>query len=122
MQKLRTWGPVRLHRRVKACAAAPCPPPPSRCIADPPSSTQLLPSHRPHPQSLGPDDDRLANSSNGSLIAVSYEARAAGVKRNMRGGEARALCTDLQLVQVPTAHGRRVMGCLAALRITVDFE
>jgi hypothetical protein len=152
-------------------------------------------------KSLGPDDDRLLCNSNGSLIAVSYEARAAGkgrlagkqhcascgpnssafrvrycmlslvqliharwpklaippstprrrlsprltphlihegepasrrqlsalsphilrqpaagcglhtvlcagVKRNMRGDAARALCPELQLVQVPTAHGK----------------
>lgn len=30
----------------------------------------------------------------------SYEARAQGVKRNMRGNEARAACPDIQLVQV----------------------
>lgn len=57
-------------------------------------------------KTLSPDDDRLLHSSNGSLIAVSYEARAFGVKRNMRGGEARTLCPELQLVQVPTAHGK----------------
>ncbi len=46
------------------------------------------------------------NDSNGSLIAVNYLARVAGVKRNHRGNEARALCPDLQLVQVPTKHGK----------------
>lgn len=44
--------------------------------------------------------------SNGSLIAVSYEARAQGVKRNMRGAEAKTVCPDLVLVQVPTDHGK----------------
>ncbi|KAL4428594.1 hypothetical protein ABPG77_008906 [Micractinium sp. CCAP 211/92] len=53
-----------------------------------------------------PDENRVMNDSNGSLIAVSYEARAQGVKRNMRGNEARAACPDIQLVQVPTAHGK----------------
>ncbi len=85
-----------------------------------------------------PDHDRLVNDSNGSLIAVSYEARASGVKRcvfrinltsallqcrddtpavrvrkqgehcrrNMRGDDARAACPELQIVQVPTAHGK----------------
>lgn len=38
-------------------------------------------------KSYGPLDNRLMNS--GSLIAVSYEARARGVKRSMRGGEAK---------------------------------
>jgi DNA polymerase eta len=46
------------------------------------------------------------NDSNGSLIAVNYLARAAGVKRNHRGNDARALCPNLQLVQVPTKHGK----------------
>lgn len=53
-----------------------------------------------------PDESRHMNDSNGSLIAVSYEARAFGVKRNMRGDEARKLCPELQIVQVPTAHGK----------------
>lgn len=57
-------------------------------------------------KSLSPEDDRLMNSSNGSLIAVNYAARAEGVKRNLRGDEARKLCPDLQLVQVPTKHGK----------------
>ena len=30
---------------------------------------------------LRPDEERIFNSSNGSLIAVGYEARAKGVKR-----------------------------------------
>lgn len=57
-------------------------------------------------KSLSPEDDRLMNSSNGSLIAVNYAARAEGVKRNLRGDEARKLCPALQLVQVPTKHGK----------------
>lgn len=56
-----------------------------------------------------PDGDRRDNRSNGSLIAVSYEARAHGVKRNMRGAQARELCPALQLVQVPTAFGKSDM-------------
>ncbi|KAK9812531.1 hypothetical protein WJX73_006603 [Symbiochloris irregularis] len=58
-------------------------------------------------KSYKPEDDRVFNSSNGSLIAVSYEARAAGVKRGaMRGDEARKVCPELQLVQVPTANAK----------------
>jgi hypothetical protein len=57
-------------------------------------------------ETVKPEDDRRVNESNGSLIAVSYEARRKGVKRVMRGDEARAACPDLQLVQVPTAHGK----------------
>ncbi len=49
---------------------------------------------------MPPEADRVFNSSNGSLIAVSYEARAQGVKRGMRGDEARKACREVQLVQV----------------------
>ncbi|KAL4860199.1 DNA polymerase eta [Chlorella vulgaris] len=74
-----------------------------------------------------PAEDRVMNDSNGSLIAVSYEARAAGVKRNMRGDAAREVCPEIQLV--PTAHGkadltlyrsdgRKVLGILARLAKT----
>jgi len=38
-------------------------------------------------KSYAAEDNRIVNS--GSLIAVSYEARARGVKRNMRGAEAK---------------------------------
>ena len=55
---------------------------------------------------LRPEDNRRVDDGNGSLIAVSYEARALGVKRGMRGHEARALAPDLLIVQVPTSHGK----------------
>jgi nucleotidyltransferase/DNA polymerase involved in DNA repair len=52
-------------------------------------------------------DERIFNDSNGSIIAISYgEARKLGCKRGMRGGEARKLCPNLQLVQVPTLNGK----------------
>jgi DNA polymerase eta len=58
-------------------------------------------------KSFSERDDRIFNDSNGSIIAVSYgEARRSGVKRQMRGSEARALCPSLQLVQVPTSNGK----------------
>lgn len=69
--------------------------------------------------------DRTMNDSNGSIIALNYgAARKAGVKRNMRGHEARKLCPSLQLVQVPVSngkadltnyrhHGQRVLSVLA---------
>jgi hypothetical protein len=38
-------------------------------------------------KSLAPSDNRF-NKENGSIIAVSYEARAKGVTRSMRGDEA----------------------------------
>ncbi|XP_076046496.1 DNA polymerase eta-like [Oratosquilla oratoria] len=42
----------------------------------------------------------------GGIIAVNYEARAFGVKRGMRGDEARAKCPEIQLVQVPVNRGK----------------
>ncbi|RYR17249.1 hypothetical protein Ahy_B03g062018 isoform B [Arachis hypogaea] len=42
----------------------------------------------------------------GALIAVSYEARNFGVKRSMRGDEAKDVCPQIHLVQVPVAHGK----------------
>ncbi|CAL9241922.1 unnamed protein product [Arabidopsis halleri] len=42
----------------------------------------------------------------GGLIAVSYEARKCGVKRSMRGDEAKTACPQIQLVQVPVARGK----------------
>lgn len=45
-------------------------------------------------------DERVKNGSNGSIIAISYgECRRVGVKRGMRGGDARKLCPSLQLVR-----------------------
>ena len=46
------------------------------------------------------------DDANGSLIAVSYEARAAGVKRNDRGLDARIKCPTLTIVQVPVKRGK----------------
>ncbi|XP_056326537.1 DNA polymerase eta [Danio aesculapii] len=42
----------------------------------------------------------------GGIIAVSYEARAHGVSRNMFADDARKLCPDLQVARVPEAHGK----------------
>ncbi|XP_057812020.1 DNA polymerase eta isoform X2 [Salvia miltiorrhiza] len=42
----------------------------------------------------------------GGLIAVGYEARAYGVKRSMRGDEAKKVCPAIQLVQVPVGRGK----------------
>lgn len=49
---------------------------------------------------------RCNDDANGSLIAVSYEARAAGVKRNDRGLEAIVKCPMLNVVQVPVKRGK----------------
>ncbi|KAK8698202.1 hypothetical protein V6N13_114328 [Hibiscus sabdariffa] len=37
---------------------------------------------------------------------INYEARKFGVKRSMRGVEAKEVCTQIQLVQVPVARGK----------------
>uniref|UniRef100_A0A8D0BL72 DNA polymerase eta n=1 Tax=Salvator merianae TaxID=96440 RepID=A0A8D0BL72_SALMN len=42
----------------------------------------------------------------GGIIAVSYEARALGVKRYMRAADAKNLCPDLLLARVPVAYGK----------------
>ncbi|KAJ3674829.1 hypothetical protein LUZ60_005445 [Juncus effusus] len=42
----------------------------------------------------------------GGLIAVSYEARKFGIKRSMRGDEAKNVCPEINLVQVPVARGK----------------
>ncbi|PIN17248.1 DNA polymerase iota/DNA damage inducible protein [Handroanthus impetiginosus] len=42
----------------------------------------------------------------GALIAVGYEARKYGVKRSLRGDEAKKVCPDIHLVQVPVARGK----------------
>ncbi|KAI8465336.1 MAG: hypothetical protein J3K34DRAFT_525446 [Monoraphidium minutum] len=54
-----------------------------------------------------PAERRIMPPANkGSIIAVSYPARAFGVKRNMNAVEARKLCPELIAVQVPVAHGK----------------
>ncbi|XP_069810528.1 DNA polymerase eta [Dendropsophus ebraccatus] len=42
----------------------------------------------------------------GGIIAVSYEARAFGVTRNMFANDAKKLCADLQIARVSEAHGK----------------
>ncbi|XP_069036178.1 DNA polymerase eta [Lepisosteus oculatus] len=42
----------------------------------------------------------------GGIIAVSYEARAHGVTRNMWADEAKKLCPELQVARVREAHGK----------------
>eukprot|EP00775_Hariotina_reticulata_P004339 gene4339-4592_t len=57
-------------------------------------------------RTLKPSDNRLFPESNGSIIAASYEARAFGVNRNMMAQQAKKLCPQLSIVQVPVAHGK----------------
>eukprot|EP00929_Paragymnodinium_shiwhaense_P084193 TRINITY_DN45002_c0_g1_i2.p1 TRINITY_DN45002_c0_g1~~TRINITY_DN45002_c0_g1_i2.p1 ORF type:complete len:525 (+),score=121.12 TRINITY_DN45002_c0_g1_i2:66-1577(+) len=52
----------------------------------------------------------MPTACNGSIIAVSYEARERGVTRFMRAGEARQKCEELVVMQVPTAHGKSNMN------------
>lgn len=42
----------------------------------------------------------------GGILAVSYEARKYGVKRGMRGDEAKSVCEDLIICQVPENNGK----------------
>ncbi|CAL8297540.1 unnamed protein product [Merluccius merluccius] len=42
----------------------------------------------------------------GGIIAVSYEARACGVTRNMWADDARKLCPDLRVARVRESHGK----------------
>ena len=48
----------------------------------------------------------MKKNNNGSLIAVSYEARAFNVRRGDRGLDAKEKCKDLVIVQVPVKHGK----------------
>lgn len=56
-------------------------------------------SSRPHVVQI-----RYNEWKGGGIIALSYEAKAAGVKRSMRGDEAKRLCPGLQLVTVPVKN------------------
>ena len=60
---------------------------------------QYNPYERGGVRTVGADEDRRT-ASNGSIIAVSYEARARGVTRQMRANEARKQCPELVAVQV----------------------
>ena len=55
---------------------------------------------------MSDSDPKATDDTNGSLIAVSYEARALGVKRNQRGHQACQLCPTLNIIQVPVKHGK----------------
>ncbi|KAH8072055.1 hypothetical protein JL721_3964 [Aureococcus anophagefferens] len=61
-------------------------------------------------KTLKASDDRRVTSGGSGLIAVSYEARAAGVKRQMQAAQARKACPRLITVQVPTEHGKANMS------------
>ena len=65
------------------------------------------------------DPSRRMDGGNGSAIAVSYEARGRGVRRGMRGAEARTHCPELAVVQVPTAHGKSDMEVYRAAGLEV---
>ena len=41
----------------------------------------------------------------GGIIAVSYEARAFGVTRNMRGDDAKEICPQIHLCRVQESRG-----------------
>jgi len=52
----------------------------------------------------------MPSGSNGSIIAISYEARIKGVTRFFKAQEAIAACPEIAIVQVPTAHGKSDIG------------
>ena len=56
----------------------------------------------------------MPSAANGSIIAISYEARKLGVTRFFRAREALGVCPELVVVQVPTAHGKSDMGLYRA--------
>ncbi|GAA0156678.1 DNA metabolism protein [Lithospermum erythrorhizon] len=60
----------------------------------------------PHLRSLPTAVVQYNDWKGGGLIAVSYEARKFGVERSMRGDEAKEVCPDIQLVQVPVGRGK----------------
>jgi DNA polymerase eta len=63
---------------------------PHRIIWPPTSADAMTPQRSP--------TQPIRGSLSSSLIAVSYEARAFGVKRSMNGREARAVCPQIVLV------------------------
>jgi len=52
----------------------------------------------------------MPSASNGSIIAVSYEARARGVTRFFKAREAVNACPEIVIIQVPTSHGKSDMS------------
>ena len=58
------------------------------------------------PDNNGNNSVKKNKNNNGSMIAVSYEARAASVRRGDRGLDAVKKCPDLVIVQVPVKHGK----------------
>ena len=48
----------------------------------------------------------MNNRLGGGIIAVSYEARAFGVTRSMRGDDAKEVCPDIHLCRVEESRGK----------------
>ncbi|TSN48494.1 DNA polymerase eta [Bagarius yarrelli] len=55
----------------------------------------------------------------GGIIAVSYEARAHGVTRNMWADDAKKLCPDLQVARVRESHGKADLTCYREASVKV---
>ncbi|KAK2853005.1 hypothetical protein Q7C36_008206 [Tachysurus vachellii] len=55
----------------------------------------------------------------GGIIAVSYEARAHGVTRNMWADDAKKLCPDLQVARVRESHGKADLTCYREASVEV---
>ena len=58
------------------------------------------------PKRVGETKRALDGETNGSMIAVSYEARSMGIKRGDRGLDAIKKCPELFIVQVPVKRGK----------------
>jgi DNA polymerase eta len=63
-------------------------------------------TQRPIPRRADENRRTTAASGCGGIIAVSYEARAQGVKRSMNAAEAQKCCPEIILVQVPCKHSK----------------
>ncbi|MCI4376754.1 hypothetical protein PGIGA_G00192100 [Pangasianodon gigas] len=55
----------------------------------------------------------------GGIIAVSYEARAHGVTRNMWADDAKKLCPGLQVARVRESHGKADLTCYREASVEV---
>lgn len=65
---------------------------------------QLNPSLKGKPIIVQPL--QFDDHSGGGIIALNYVAKSRGVKRSMRGDEAKKQCPELELVRVPVVRGK----------------
>eukprot|EP00913_Durusdinium_trenchii_P018809 g17676.t1 len=92
-----------------------------RLLGKPCAVVQYPTGQRGRPD-LRPEDDRWRTGGPmGGIIAVSYEARARGVTRQMSGAEAKKVCPEVILVQVPTAFGKADLQIYKAPHVAIDI-